>query len=54
LKPVTVGTTFRTLILNVAEPPPGAGFEIKPLSVPGFCVSLALSENVIEFPETTP
>ena len=51
VNPETVGTTFRIFMLKLAEP---AAFEIKPLSVAGFCVSLALRLNVAVLPETEP
>lgn len=38
VKPETVGDGFSTFTLNGAVPPPGAGFEINPLSVPATAV----------------
>src|SRR6516165_847269 len=45
VNPVIVGLVLTTLTLKLADPPPGVAFEIKPLRVVGFCVSVALSLN---------
>src|ERR1051326_2416708 len=53
-KPVTVGTTLVTLTLKLAEPPPGDGFDINPLSVPGVAVCAAVNWKTTVPPETVP
>jgi hypothetical protein len=54
VKAETVGAGFNTLTVNVAVPPPGAGLDINPLSVPATAVWFAGSANDIVLPERTP
>ena len=54
VNPVMVGATFRMFTLKLADPPPGAGFEMSPFSVPGFAVSGAGNGNTMLLPETVP
>ncbi len=48
------GATLRTLTLKFTVPPPGDGFEMRPLSVAGFAVSEAGNWKTAVFPVIDP
>ena len=52
--PAIVGGPVVTFTLKPADPPPGAGFDISPLRVPGSSVCAAGRVNTIVLPEAAP